>query len=392
MNQNTSLHLPLPELAEQFFLLRRDVTFLNHGSFGACPRPVFEQYQAWQRELEAEPVEFLGRRINGLLEEARTAFGAFIGAPPRDVVFVPNVTYAVNIVARSLDLQPGDEVLGTNHEYGAVERTWRFVCGQRGARYVTQPVNLPLERPEDVIEQLWAGVTERTRVIAMSHITSPTALIFPVAEICRRAREAGILTVIDGAHVAGQIDLDMAAIGADFYGGNCHKWLCAPKGAGFLYARPERQAMLEPLVVSWGWQSRTPSESPFLDLFQWMGTDDPSAFLSVPAAITFQHEHNWPAVRAACHALASEARRHVAELTGMPQVCPDSPEWFAQMCVLPLSQNLHGIQQRLWDEYRIEIPETEWNGQHFLRLSIQAYNTPDDTERLVGALHSFAKV
>ncbi|HEU5012134.1 MAG TPA: aminotransferase class V-fold PLP-dependent enzyme [Roseiflexaceae bacterium] len=390
MSQNESLHLPLPELAEQFFLLRRDVTFLNHGSFGACPRPVFERYQAWQRELEAEPVDFLGRRINGLLEEARTAFGEFIGAQPRDVVFVPNVTYAVNIVARSLDLQPGDEVLGTNHEYGAVERTWRFVCGQRGARYVTQPVNLPLERPEDVVEQLWAGVTERTRVIAMSHITSPTALIFPIAEICRRAREAGILTVIDGAHAAGQIDLDMDAIGADFYGGNCHKWLCAPKGAGFLYARPEQQAMLEPLVVSWGWQSRTPSDSPFLDLFQWMGTDDPSAFLSVPAAIAFQQANNWPAVRAACHELASEARRQVAELTGVPPVCPDSPEWFGQMCILPLSQKLHGIQQRLWDEYQIEIPETDWNGQHFLRISIQAYNTPADVERLVGALQNLS--
>lgn len=379
------LHLPLPDLAEQF-LLRRDITFLNHGSFGACPRPVFAVYQEWQRTLEAQPVEFLGRRVRGLLAEARAAFAAFIGAPPDELVFVPNVTYAINIVARALALQPGDEVLGTDHEYGAVERTWQFVCEQRGARYIAQPVPLPLARPEDVVERIWAGVTEHTRVIAISHITSPTALIFPVAEVCRRARAAGILTVIDGAHAPGQIDLDLAAIGADFYGGNCHKWLCAPKGAGFLYARQERQALLQPLVVSWGWRSPTPGASPFLDYFEWMGTDDPSPYLSVPAAIAFQREHNWPAVRAACHALAAEARRRVADLTGLPPICPDSPSWFGQMCVVPLPNKLRSVQARLWDMYRIEIPEVEWNGQRFLRISIQAYNRPEDVERLLGAL------
>src|SRR5947207_11322178 len=226
--------LPWPGAGE-LFLLRPDAAFLNHGSFGACPKPVFETYQAWQREIEAQPVDFLARRINGLLAEARTRLGEFLGVSGDNLVFVPNVTHAINIVARSLDLQPGDEVLSTDHEYGASDRTWRFNCGLRGARFVRTPIPLPLPSDMEILEELWRGVTERTKVIFLSHITSPTAVVFPVAEVCKRARDAGILTVIDGAHAPGQVDLSLDALGADFYSGNCHKWLCSPKGAGFLY-------------------------------------------------------------------------------------------------------------------------------------------------------------
>lgn len=377
--------LPIPEIAA-LFQLDPEVAFLNHGSFGACPRPVFESYQHWQRELEREPVLFLGRRINGLLEEARTTLGDYVGASAQDLVFVPNATYGVNVVARSLELGPEDEVLGSDHEYGAVDRTWRFLASQRGFQYTRQHVALPLETPEQILEQFWAGVTERTRVICISHITSPTALIFPIAEICRRARAAGILTIIDGAHAPGQLDLDMQAIGADFYTGNCHKWLCAPKGSGFLYARPDKQHLLKPLVVSWGYESMTPSGSVFQDLFGWTGTHDPAAYLSVPAAIAFQKQHGWHDIRLACHQLVAQAREHVAALTGLPQVYPDDQKLWVQMCILPIPAQTRVSVQDFWNYDQVEIPVTFWGEQQFVRISVQGYTQPEHIERLVKAV------
>src|SRR3954447_9285533 len=275
--------LPTLPIAADQFLLRPGISFLNHGSFGACPRPVFDTYQGWQRKLEEQPVEFLGRQINTLLAKARAPLAAYLGTQADNLVYVPNATYGVNIVARSLELAAGDEVLATNHEYGACDRAWRFVCERRGVRYSNQPIALPVESEEAVIEQLWAGVTDRTKVIFLSHITSPTALIFPLAAICRRAREHGIMTVIDGAHAPGQIDLALDELGADFYTGNCHKWLCAERASGFLYARPELQNMLDPLVISWGWEAAVPRESQFLDYFEWPGTHNPASYLATPA-------------------------------------------------------------------------------------------------------------
>lgn len=384
MSASSAVRLPLD--ADQF-LLRPDMTFLNHGSFGACPRPVFDTYQNWQLKLEQQPVEFLGRQINELLAPARARLGTYLGTQAENLVYVPNATYGVNIVARSLELGPGDEVLATNHEYGAADRAWRFACRQRGATYINQPIELPLEDADAFIEQLWAGVTERTRVIFMSHITSPTALIFPIEAICQRARELGILTVIDGAHAPGQIDLALDALGADFYTGNCHKWMCAPKSAGFLYARPERQAMLHPLVVSWGWESDTPGSSPFIDYFQWRGTHDPAAYLSVPAAIDFMTERNWPAVRAACHDLLLEASRRIGEWSGLAPISPDSTAWWSQMRAIPLPPcDLKVLKERLWDEYQIEVPLGGWGGRQTIRVSIQCYNGPKDVDRLVEAL------
>jgi isopenicillin-N epimerase len=354
---------PIAE-AGRHFLLRPDIAFLNHGSYGACPQPVFETYQQWQRTLEAQPVEFLGRRLHGLLAEARERLAAYVGAPADALVFVPN---------------------------GAVERTWRFLCEQRGAHYRVQQVELPLATPEEVIERVWEGVTARTRAIVVSHITSPTALILPVAELCRRAAERGILTIVDGAHVPGQVDLDLAALGADFYTGNCHKWLCAPKGAGFLYARPEQQRLLYPLVVSWGWQARDPGPSPFQDYFEWIGTDDPAAYLSIPAAIAFEAEYEWPRVRAACHELAAEARQRIGALTDLAPMCPDTTDWWVQMCAIPLPVGglpAEELKRRLYDDFQVEVPIVEWAGWRFVRVSIQAYNTRRDVDRLIAALRA----
>jgi isopenicillin-N epimerase len=373
-------------LREQF-LIKPEVTFLNHGSYGACPRPVFERYQALQLELERQPVEFLGRRLRGLMAEARASLAAYLGADADEVVYHSSVTAALNVVTRSLRLAEGDEVLTANHEYGALERAWRFVCEKVGARLVTQTLPHPIESVDQVVEAIWAGVTPRTRVLFLSHITSPTAAILPIAPLIARARERGIWTVIDGAHAPGQIDVDLHALGVDFYGGNCHKWLCAPKGAGFLYARRDVQPLLEPLVVSWGWQARDPGPSRFVDEQERQGTRDPSAFLSVPDAIAFQAANDWPRVRAECHALAREARQRLAPLSGRSAPVPDADEWYGQMATIPLPPcDVATLKQRLYDEHAIEIPVSSWRDQPQLRISIQGYNTRTDVDRLVDAL------
>jgi isopenicillin-N epimerase len=368
------------------FLLDPDVVYLNHGAFGACPRPVFERYQAWQRELERQPVQFLDRRLLGLLAEARASLATYLGAGPDDVVYVSNVTTALNIVARSLPLEPGDEILTTDHEYGALERTWTFVAEHRRARVVIQKLPSPLIDPQEVVEAVWAGVTPRTRVLFLSHITSPTAVRLPIEPLIARARAAGIWTMVDGAHAPGQIELDLTQLGVDFYGGNCHKWLSSPKGAGFLYTRPELQALIEPLVVSWGWRPRDAGGSIFVDELERQATHDPSAYLSVPAAIAFQDERDWPQVRRECHELVRLARSGMAELTGVAPLVADDSCWFAQMATLPLPGcDTAVLKRRLFDDYKIEIPVPAWGSVPCLRVSVQGYNTRSDIERLLSA-------
>jgi isopenicillin-N epimerase len=375
----------------ELFLLDREIIFLNHGSFGACPIPVFETYQSWQRQLEKQPVEFLGRRIPELMAQARAQLGEFLGARADDLVYFTNPTTAINMVARNLPLEPGDEILTSNHEYGAMDRTWDFICRQRGASYIHRPVRLPVESAQQFVENFWEGVTGRTRVIFLSHITSPTALIFPLAEICRRARQAGILTVIDGAHAPGQIDLNLAELDPDLYTGACHKWLMAPKGAAFLFASRRVQSLLDPLVVSWGYESERPGPSRFIDYHEWQGTRDPSAFLSVPAAIDFQVQHEWAAVRKRSHDLAAETRRQLESLTGLAPICPDSSAWFAQMFTARLPQEIDPLtlQKELYEKYRIEVPILQWDQQNFIRPSFQGYNSLADGQALVNALNEF---
>ncbi len=373
---------------KQHFLLDPSITFLNHGSFGATPKAVFAEYQRWQMEMERQPVEFLGRRMAGLLAESRKVLGAYLGTHADNLVYTQNVTISLNIVARALELGEGDEVLASNHEYGAMDRTWRFLAKEKGFIYVNQPVELASQA--DFVESFWQAVTPRTRVIFVSHITSPTAIIFPIQEIIRRAREKGILTIIDGAHVPGQLPLNLDSLGADFYGGNLHKWLCGPKGAGFLYARPEMQKLLKPLVVSWGYESITPGSSTFVDHHEWWGTRDMAAFLSVPAAIEFQEKHHWDDVRAACHQLAVNAQIGICDLTGLSPLHSSADTWFAQLTAAPLpaDTDIITLKKRLYDEYRIEIPLIEWNSHKLIRVSIQGYNSPEDVEHLLSALKS----
>ncbi len=372
----------------KLFMLDPEIIFLNHGSFGATPRPVFSAYQKWQKELERQPVEFLGRRANELLQSARADLAAYLNAGTDNLVFVTNATHGINIVARSLQLGPGDEVMASNHEYGALDRTWRFLAVKNGFKYINIPISLPVSSVSEFVDDFFSKVTPQTKVIFLSHITSPTALIFPVQAICARARAEGILTAIDGAHAPGQIPVNLDALGADFYSGNCHKWLCAPKGSAFLYAAPQVQHLVEPLIVSWGWESNHPSNSHFVDILEWTGTRDISAFLTVPEAIAFQKKYHWTEVRSKCHQLAYDTQLKIRQLTGLAPLNGDDPDSFSQMgaSTLPDSTDIEMLKNRLYSEFHIEVPLIEWEGKKLIRYSFQAYNDEDDQQALLAAL------
>ncbi len=352
------------------FLLDPDVVYLNHGSYGACTTVVFDEYQRLQRELERGPTDFFTRRVArgfwgggeqpGELFHARAALARFVGARAEDLVFAPNATSALNAVIRSLRLEPGDEVLTTAHEYGAITRTWEFA----GATLVVcEP------------DQLAERIGPRTRAVSVSHITSPTALVLPVEEVCAAAREAGVLAIVDGAHVPGQLDLDLERLGADVYSGNCHKWLCAPKGAGFLWARPEHHDWIAPLVISWGYRD----DADFGERHGWAGTRDPAAYLAVPKSIEVHATFDGEAQRA----LADLAERRLAEQR-FPRVAGE-PAPFMRAVELPPGDP-HELWRRLYDEFRVEVPVYEWGGRRLLRISIGPYNDEEDVERLLDAL------
>ncbi|MBL8312990.1 MAG: aminotransferase class V-fold PLP-dependent enzyme [Rubrivivax sp.] len=375
------------------FLLEPGLIFLNHGSFGACPIPVLQALQHWQRETERNPVALLGRRSAELLRQARAALAAYLGAAADDLVFMPNATTGVNTVARSLALQAGDEVLGTDHEYGACDAAWRFICGKVGAHYRRVEIPLPFE-PETWAQRLLDAATPRTRLIFASHITSTTALIFPVQDLCGRARERGIATLIDGAHAPGQIDLDLRAVGADFYTGNCHKWLCGPKGTAFLHVRPEQQRHIDATVLSWGYLEDSAGHTGFEAYLghtglerrlQWQGTRDLAPFLAVPAALEFQRSHDWPQLRRACHEAALTLLHACCQQNGLTPIAADSSH--GQMVPIPVRSSCpEALRQRLLNEHRIEVPVTTHGQRSFVRVSVQAYNTSHELEALAAAL------
>jgi isopenicillin-N epimerase len=344
------------------FLLDPTIVYLNHGSFGACPVPVFEAYQGYQRELERRPVEFLAleRSFPGRLEVARGALASYLGASPDNLAFATNASSAVNAVARSLELEPGDEVLMGDEEYGGMTLLWQFVAQRTGAVIVRRPFDDLVPGP-------------RTKVVFCSHVEWTSGRVNDIEELCRRARESGVLSIVDGAHAPGQIDLDLDALGADVYAGNCHKWLCAPKGSGFLYARPEVQRLIDPLVISWDWGDG----AAFHELHRWQGTRDPSAFLAVRDAIEFQAVHDWPSVRARCHALLAAADFGLEPLTND----------FVQMRGFRLEHDdPPALKRRLYDHHRIEVPIVETSGGWTLRVSVQAYNDAADLQALASAL------
>lgn len=349
---------------KDLFLLDPEIVFLNHGSFGACPRAVFEVYQAAQLELERQPVEFLAleRRLPELLEVPRRRLAAFLGADPERLALATNASSAVNAVARSLPLEPGDEVLMPEDEYPGMGILWAYVAERTGARVVRAQ-----------FDELEPG--PRTKVVFVSHVEWTSGRVNDLAPVLARAREAGALSIVDGAHAPGQLDLQLDVLGADIYAGNCHKWLCAPKGTGFLYARPEVQHLIDPLVVSWG----SADGNAFHERHRWQGTRDPSAFLAIPAALDFLAAHDWPAVRARCHALLEEFR----DRSGLEPLT----NRFVQLLGFraPTSDAL-ALKTRLYDEHRIEVPIFETSEGPVLRVSVQGYNDRSDLDALLAAL------
>ena len=372
---------------KNLFLLNPELTFLNHGSFGACPEPIFESYQSFQREMELDSVHFIQKKFPEYLAKAKASLATFINCEANDFVFTPNPTVAINTVMRSLDLKEGDEILSTNHEYGAMDRTWNFYCKKSGVKYVRQPITLPIISKEQILEEFWKGLTPKTKIIFLNQISSTTALIFPVKEICDKARDLGITTIIDGAHVPGHIDLDIADLNPDYYTGTLHKWMLAPKGSSFLYVRKELQNQIEPLVVSWGYESLTPSGSTFLDYLEYQGTNDNSAYLCTPAVIDFLENNNWKQKSAESKELVLKNYPRFCNLMNSQPIAPISTEFLGQMASVPIKTSKpQELKDMLYDKYKIQVPIMLLNEKVYLRYSINAYNSQEDLDVLYKAL------
>ncbi len=369
------------------FLINPEITFLNFGSFGACPKPIFEDYQKWQLLLESEPVQFIAFDGIEYLKTSREALGAFINCNADDLVYVNNPTYAINIIAKSLKLNEGDEILSTNLEYGALDRTWNYYCTKSKAKFVRQPIEIPVLSKETFIEQFWKGYTKNTKAIFISQITSTTAMKLPVKEICEMAKEKGLLTIVDGAHVPGHAPLNLAELKADIYTGACHKWMMTPKGCSFLYVKKELQNLFDPLIISWGYESAAPSNSQFLDYHQMQGTRDFSAFLTVPKAIEFMKQNNWEQVSADCRTLARNNYKRFCDLLGSVPNCPIDDNFLGQMCSIPINTTEpEKLQRHLFEKYKIEVPVMRHDQYVFLRYSIQVFNSQNDLDKLYNAL------
>lgn len=369
------------------FLLDNTITFLNHGSFGACPKPVFEEFQRLQLELEQEPVHFIQKKLPIYLKEAKKPLAKFIGCDAEDFFFTPNPTFAVNTIMRSLNLQAGDEILTTNHEYGAMDRTWNFNCKKSGAKYIRQEISLPIVSKEQIIEEFWKGYNANTKVIFLNQISSSTALIFPVKEICDKAQQLGLITIVDGAHVPGHIDLNISELNPDFYTGTLHKWMLAPKGSSFLYVKKEFQADIDPLVVSWGYESLVPSDSQFLDYHEYQGTQDVSQYLCTPKVISFLEENNWKEKSKACRKLVLDNYQRFCDLVGTKPICPISEEFLGQMASIPIrTEKPMELKELLYSKYKIQIPIMPLNDKIYMRYSMNVYNSQEDLEVLYQAI------
>jgi isopenicillin-N epimerase len=369
------------------FLLDPEIAYLNHGSFGACPKSIFEDYQNWQRELETEPAQFITKKAFGYLKKSKEALAQFVNCDDKDFFFTPNPTFAINVIMRSLDLKPDDEILATDHEYGAMDRTWNFYSKKNGSKYVRTNVTLPLVSKEQILKQFWSGYSSKTKVVFLNHMSSATALIFPVKEICDKAKSLGLITIVDGAHVPGHIDLDIQDLDPDFYTGTVHKWLLTPKGSSFLYVKKEFQQMLDPLVVSWGYDSDHPSDNRFLDYHEHQGTRDISAYLTVPAAIKFRKENHWENEIARCKKMILDHYQSFCDLLGTEPICPITSEFLGQMCSIPVhTEKPSVLRELLFDEYKIEIPVMTIGKFTFIRISLNGYNTEQDLDRLRHAL------
>ena len=378
--------------------LERGLAFLNHGSYGACPREVLETQAALREEMEAEPVRFLGRELDDRLDAARAALAAFVGADPDDLAFVTNATSGVNAVLRSLAFSAGDELLTTDHAYQACRNTLDYVAARSGATVTVAVVPFPVSSPDTVVDTVMAKVTPRTRLLLLDHITSPTGCILPAERLITEVGRRGVETLVDGAHAPGMIPLDLRALGATYYSANCHKWICAPKGSAFLWVRRDRQPDIHPLTISHGHTGVRPGRSRFRLEFDWTGTQDPTAWLTVPKAIDYMGKlvpGGWPALMARNRSLALASRELLCAAAGSEPACPDSMIGSLASVILPDSPKPETgwrvrdpIQGRLFEGWKIEVPIMRWPAppKRLIRISAQLYNQPEEYSRLAQAL------
>ena len=381
--------------------LTDEVTYLNHGSFGPPPRAVQQARETWTARLNANPMDFFLRQFDGEITQAADRLAGLVGADARDLVFVDNSTMAMNVVARSLNLAPGDEILLNDHEYGAVFRIWRRVCDETGARIVSPALGQgddqaprQFQDRADITSPILAAITPRTRLIVVSHITSATAIKFPVEELCREARLRSIPICIDGPHAIAMQPVNLKQIACDFYCASLHKWLSAPFGSGFLFVDRRRQADLKVPITSWG-RSLGGKPARWQDELNWLGTRDPAAYLAVPAAIDFLEEAGWDNFRQSTHEMARYARQQLEPVLGQAATIPDEFDWYGSMTAIPLPPDasrksrpnaIHPLQQALWDQHRIEVLVTECHGHRYLRVSCHLYTSRTDIDRLTQAV------
>lgn len=371
----------------ELWQIRPDTTYLNHGSFGPPPRPVVEKQCEWQQALRAQPMDFFVRQMEPAWFAARDALARFVDTAPENLAFIENCTAGMNLVAESFPLKGGDEVLLTDHEYGAVVRIWQRRCAELDA---AEPMvaTLPrvIESAEQVVDAIFQQATAKTRLLVVSHITSPTAITLPVEAICAEARRRGIAVCIDGPHAPAQVPLSLDKLGCDFYVASLHKWLCAPFGSGFCYVAPEWQSQIRHPQMSWG--RLAPAEPKvWWEELLWPGTRDPSSYLTVPTAIELLEQVGLERFRERCHHLARYARERMVELTGQTPRTPDSPEWYTAMASVPLPPGDRGaLQTALWERHRIETPVVECAGVRSIRVSCHLYNTHEQIDRFIAAL------
>tara|TARA_B100001142_G_C14271877_1_gene631218 strand:- start:242 stop:1417 length:1176 start_codon:yes stop_codon:yes gene_type:complete len=376
------------------FLLDPEITFLNHGSYGSCPKPVFEVYQKYQTALESHPIKFMQEDVYKLLEISRESLSHYVNCDKDDLIFVTNPTQAVGTVIHNILINSNDEVLSTNLEYGSCDRMWTYDADQKGYKYIQAEINLPIEDKETFLNQFWSYASDQTKYVFISQITSTTGMILPIPEIVAEAKKRGIKTIIDGAHVPAHIPLDIKELDPDYYTGALHKWLCCPKGSSFLYVKKEKQDGIQPMLKSWGWgeeyekfkssvQLHSPSR--FINVFQWQGTRDMSTFFTVPEAIQFQEEHDWDSVRLRSINMVIEARNRINEITKLPKICPD--DWLGQMATIlfPIDDTV-AFKKTLYNDYQIEMPVMRHIEHTAFRISIQGYNSEADIDHLINAL------
>jgi isopenicillin-N epimerase len=370
--------------------LDRDITFLNHGSFGACPIAILEYQQTLRAQMEAEPVRFFAMELEPMLDRARQVLADFVGAAAEGLVFVPNATTGVNTVLRSLSLQPGDELLTTNHEYNASRNALDFAAQRSGAKVVVVEVPFPIEDPGQVVEAVLAGVSEQTRLVLVDHISSQTGLIFPLQELIEALTQRGVEVLVDGAHAPGMVPLNLRELGATYYTGNCHKWMCSPKGAAFLAIAADKCAQLRPLVISHGANAVRSDRSRFFLEFDWTGTADPTPYLCVPETIRYMGSllpGGWTELMASNRQKGLAARGFLCEALKCDPLCP--PEMIGAMAVLSLPSGcVESLKNELFERFRVEVPIIPWVGlsDRLIRISAQLYNTLTDYDVLARAL------